>query len=249
MDYTIYEPVKLPSNGKIYAQQINPENKVRSMTTNDEMKRLSPSENQYEGLCNLLDDCLIDKLPMSTYDMHIGDYEYLLHRVRIATYGPDYKLISRCPICGYENDGAINLDELGVIEYDEELEKYREFDLPQSKHHVKLNMQTPRMLDRIASQTKEAKRKSKGKSEPAFLYTLKALIDEVDGKHLDMLKLEDFINKLPMKDTNYILQASQKYNEGIGVDSDIFVTCDLCGQEYPSTFRFTSEFFGPTIDI
>ena len=56
--YTISETFTLPSQGKIYTPQINPEIELRSMNTRDEMKRLSPSEHTYKPLCDMIEGCI-----------------------------------------------------------------------------------------------------------------------------------------------------------------------------------------------
>ena len=73
-DYNISENFILPSKGKIYTENINPDVTLRSMTTADEMKRLSPSEFPYKKMSTIIDDCIIEDLPLSAYDMCIGDY-------------------------------------------------------------------------------------------------------------------------------------------------------------------------------
>ena len=91
MDYTIAESYTLPSLGKVYDHEINPHIKLRSMTTTEEMKRLSPSDRPYENLAEIIDDCLIEKPDISAYDLCVGDFQFLLHKLRIVTYGPMYK--------------------------------------------------------------------------------------------------------------------------------------------------------------
>ena len=50
-DYTIAEEYTLPSLGKVYSENVNPIVKLKSMTTNQEMKRLAPSERSYKTIC------------------------------------------------------------------------------------------------------------------------------------------------------------------------------------------------------
>jgi hypothetical protein len=84
-NYSIAEEYTLPSLGKVYTQKINPLVKLRSMTTEEEMKRLSPSERQYKNLCDIIDDCIVEPIGISAYDMCIADYQFLLHKLRIVT--------------------------------------------------------------------------------------------------------------------------------------------------------------------
>ena len=130
-----------------------------------------------------------------------------------------------------------------------DIENYINIELPVTKKRITLRMQTPRMLDDINLKTKEFKRKASVSGDPAFLFTLQSLIYSVDGNKLDVIKLEDFVRKLPARDSNYIIQCGQRLNTKIGLGTVFTVVCATCGLEYRSSFRYTSEFFGPTNDI
>lgn len=249
MEYTVSETYLLPSRGKIYAEKVNPEVRLRSMTTIEEMKRLSPTDRPYKQLAEIIDDCLVDDIGISAYDLCIGDFQFLLHRLRVVTYGPQYRLGSTCPYCGSISEDVVNLDDLGVIEYSDDIANLVEFDLPVTKKHIKLRMQTPRMLDDISVQQKSERKKSKSSKDSAFLFTIKSLIDEIDFEKPRFIELETFVQNLPMLDAQHIIKRGQKLNNSIGVELDLENTCEVCGYEYPSQFRITSEFFGPTIEF
>lgn len=247
-DWTISEEAVLPSGGKIYSQQVNPNVKLRSMTTEEEMRRLSHSNYVYKMFSSIIDDCLIEKPGISTYDMCVGDYQYLLYKLRIATYGPEYHISATCPYCGEVVDMTIDLDTLKVNSYSESLNKYLEFELPVSKKIIKLKMQTPRMLDEVEKKTRDRQKQSSNiDSEPAILFNIMSLIESVDGNVLDDVKLEMFVRKLPMKDTNKILQNSKALITAIGLDTLVYNTCSHCGKEFSLALPITGEFFGPTI--
>jgi hypothetical protein len=250
MDYTLTGSYTLPSLGKVYNVDVNPNVKIRSMTVAEEMKRLNSSDRPYKNLADIIDDCLIDKPGISSYDMCLGDFQYLLHKLRVVTYGTKYRLSSKCPHCGFDNVGEIDLNEMSVSSYTDEVEKYFDIELPVSKNRVRLRMQTPRMLDDINVRVKEitSKRKSSSK-DSAFLLNIESVIDTVDGSKLDVFKKSDFVKQLPMADINYILASMNKINELIGLDMTLSATCDFCGLDYDSPFRITPEFFRPSIDI
>lgn len=250
-DYTLKGTYTLPSLGMVYSVDVNPEVTLRSMTTNEEMKRLNHSDNGYAVMAEVIDDCIIDKLPISAYDMCLADYQFLLHRLRVVTYGSQYKLVATCPYCGSSIQTSIDLDSLEVTQFNaEEFEKYLELDLPQSKKHIKLKMQTPRMLDRIAARAKEQKRKTPDMvGDPAFLFTLAELIYSIDGEIVNPYEIDSFVRSLPMMDANYILRYSQKLVSSFGINTDITLMCNTCGLEHQSTFRTTAEFYGPSIDF
>lgn len=250
MDYTLTGNYTLPSLGKVYNVDVNPNVKIRSMTVAEEMKRLNSSDRPYKNLADIIDDCLVDKPGISSYDMCLGDFQYLLHKLRVVTYGTKYRLSSKCPHCGFDNVGEIDLNEMSVSSYTDEVEKYFDIELPVSKNRVRLRMQTPRILDDINVRVKEitSKRKSSSK-DSAFLLNIESVIDTVDGSKLDVFKKSDFVKQLPMADINYILASMNKINELIGLDMTLSATCDFCGLDYDSPFRITPEFFRPSIDI
>lgn len=250
MDYTIAEYYTLPSLGKLYPVEVNPKVKIRSMTTQEEMKRLSPSDRAYKNICDIIDDCLVEKPGISSYDMHLGDFQFLLHKMRIVTYGPDYELASTCPHCGSVMNGKVNLEDIRVFEYDDEIKKYFEFDLPRSKRHIKLRMQTPRILDDIQERAKEMRRRRPDMiGDPAFLLSIELMIEEIDGQKPNPLNLPDFVKSLPMMDTNYIVKHCEKINELVGLDTMLDNTCEVCGLDYKTRFRTNNRFFGPDINI
>lgn len=249
-EYTISEEYELPSKGLIYKNKnVSATGHLRSMTTRDEMKRQARSETPYKKVALLIEDCMIEKPAVSVYDMALGDYEYLLHRLRVVTYGPEYKVEQICPLCGGVINTSINLDDLKVFDFDKEkFEEATTLTLPRSKKRITLRYQTPRMLDDIELKVKDFKRKNKATGiDMSLMFTLKALIETVEGQALDSSALETFIGNLPAADFNYILQKSAQLNNMIGLDTEVNVTCTECGEDIPTRFRFGPEFFRPTI--
>jgi hypothetical protein len=249
-NFTIANEYTLPSHGQVYNQEINPTFKLRSMTTLEEMKRLNHSDKPNKNLAEIVDDCLLEPIGISAYDLCIPDFQYVLHKLRIVTYGPTYKLSSNCPWCSSNNINSVNLDELNFKEFDyDTYMKYSDFELPSSKVNVRIKMQTPRMLDNISTKIKEIKRKNPMfEGDPTLLCTLEYMIESIDDRVPEKFKLPEIIKKLPMMDTNYILKSAEKLNESFGLDKSLEHTCSVCGFDYTGNFRTTTEFFGPSID-
>jgi hypothetical protein len=246
--YTIAEGYELPSRGKIYSVPVEAHVELRSMSARDEMKRLSPSSTQFKKLADIIEGCMIEKPAVHVYDMALGDYEFLLHKLRIVTYGPKYKMGLTCPHCGASFESDADLEQLEITEFDEEkFEALRNFVLPKSGDSIKIRFQTPRMLDEIEAQTKEARRKFKG-AEVDFdiLILLKNIIDEVNGNKLAPEKLETYINNLPAMDLVKIINNLDELNACVGINTKLIVDCPNCGGEVLTFFRFGSEFFRPT---
>lgn len=250
MEYTIANEFTLPSEGKVYNQEVNPQFKLRSMTTMEEMKRLNHSERPYAMLAEIIDDCLVEGIGISAYDLCLADFQYVLHKLRIVTYGPKYNITSTCPYCASANQSTINLDDLSLMPFDKELlDKYMEFQLPVTGNKIRLRLQTPRIVDDVTVKAKDYRRKNpKAVGEPAYLFTLESLIGEIDGVRPEQFRILPFVQKLPMGDSNYILKSAQKLTETFGLDKMVLHQCPVCGLDYTSNFRTNSEFFGPSID-
>lgn len=259
MDFTIAETYSLPSRGKIYSVPVKEQVKLRSMTVNEEMKRLSHSNTPYKTLCDIIDDCIVggkEELGISTYDMHLGDYQYLLHRLRVVTYGDEYPISSVCPICGRQNKKKISLDEINVnsIITDEDIEEFKNLltiELPKTKRVIKLKFQTPRDLDEILKDSMEfSDANPDSKIDKSYLFTISHLIDEIDGQKTPKQLKDIFLNTLPLMDSNAIIKRATKINDKVGIDPIIKNVCSNpnCGAKYSTSFRITSEFFGPTED-
>jgi len=247
-NYTIAETYDLPSGGKIYEKEINPHVELRSMTARDEMKRLNPSSTQFKTLADIIEGCMVEKPAIHVYDMALGDYEFLLHKLRIVTYGDEYKMALTCPLCGHRYETETHLEELHVKEFDlEKFKELQEFQLPKSGKRISIKFETPRMLDEIDSKTREMARKYKD-ADIAFdlLVLLETVIDTVDGKKLTSVELETFINKLPAMDMTKIVNNLDALNASIGLDNRLITTCPTCGGDVPTSFRFGPEFFRPT---
>ena len=249
VDYTtIKETFTLPSKGKIYGDNAPEEVTLRSMTTQEDMELLGYSDNEYKKLCDAIDACMVDRYPISSYDMILGDYEFLLHKLRIVTFGSDYNMVIQCPNCKQLVKSKTNLDDLEVLEFEDSTIGSREITLPMTKRVVKLSFQTPRMLDKISAQAKEyKKKKNKTGVNYDLLFKVMSFIAKVDNENLDEVSLEQMVTKLPLKDALYIVQKGEELNRKVGLDTSIIATCPECGYEVLTRFQFQSEFFTPTI--
>ena len=247
-EYTIMEGYELPSGGEIYSVPVNKHVELRSMTARDEMKRLSPSSTPLKTLADIIEGCLIEKLGISVYDLCLGDYEYLLHKLRIITYGPDYKVVAKCPECGEIVETVANLDALEMKEFNKETyESYRTFVLPKSKKTIVLKPLTPRIMDEIDSRTKEMRRRYKNAGfDFETLAKLELSIESIDGTLPNHHELENIINNLPAADMLKIMNNQERLNQCIGLENLIYLTCPKCSEEFTSFFRFGPEFFRPT---
>ena len=247
IETSIYEKFILPSNGKIYETEINPNVTLRSMTTIEEMKRLSPTDMPYKTMSDIIEGCMQETPVIPVYDMSLGDYQYFLHKLRIVTYGPEYKMNIKCSECGKVSESIADLESLPISEWDPTVLDNQIITLPKSKHQIELKFQTPYDLDMINYKAKETKKRTKQNIDYSILYTIVSLIKKVDGAVLNSIDLEEFVKMLPNMDANFIVNKASEFNRKVGLDNRITVKCSECGAEMEVPFRITSEFFGPTI--
>ena len=247
---TIFEQFTLPSKGMIYDKPINPVIKLRSMTTMEEMRRLTPSDTPYKAMSDIIEACMETPPDIHVYNLSLGDYQFLLHKLRIVTYGPEYKMFVKCKEsdCGAVTETIADLESLPLKEWDTSIIDKMLITLPRSNHEILLKFQTPRDLDIISYKNSEMKKRTKQPIDYSILYTLMSLIKKVDGRVLSELELEEFVKSLQNKDANYILNKATQLNNLVGLENLIEVTCAECGAKMVVPFRITSEFFGPTID-
>ena len=247
-DYTIMEGYELPSKGKIYSENVNPHVELRSMTARDEMKRLSPSSTPLKTLADIIEGCCIEKPGVHVYDMALGDYEFLLHKLRIVTYGEDYKVALRCSECGEMVETIAKLDQLSIKEFnEEEINTLRTFSLPKSGRTVTLNFLSPRSIEEMEVKVKDMKRKYKTATiDFETLVRLLTNIDLVDGEKKAEHELENIITNLPAMDLQKILNNIDKLNQQVGLENILYLTCPKCGEEITTFCLFGPEFFRPT---
>ena len=247
-DYTIMEGYEIPSKGKIYSENVNPHIELRSMTARDEMKRLSPSSTPLKTLADIIEGCCVEKPVIHVYDMSLGDYEFLLHKLRIVTYGEDYKVALRCSECGEMIETVAKLDQLSVKEFDEEaINSLQTFSLPQSGRIISLNFLSPRRVEEMEVKVKDMKRRYKTATiDFETLVKVICNIDLVDGEKKTEHELEQLITNLPARDLQKILNNIDKLNQQIGLDNILYLTCPKCGEEVTTFFRFGPEFFRPS---
>lgn len=247
-NYTISEGVVLPSRGIIYDAKVNPNIELRSMTARDEMKRLAPSATPFKVLSDIIQDCMLEKPAMKVYDMALGDYEYLLHRLRVVTYGDAYSMQLTCPHCGENVSIETHLDEMQITQLEASTwQSLHQIVLPKNGDKITLNIMTPRILQEIDVKAKDLKRRFKDAAIDFEVYAdLLMLIEYVNGQKLSQLQLQNYIDRLPALDLQKLRNAKDKLNSCFGIKNEVEVRCPICGGDFTAYFRFGTEFFRPS---
>ena len=182
---TIQEDFDLPSKGMIYDKPVNSRIKLRSMNAQDEMLRRTPSADEFRVKADVVERCIEgDKPAIPVYDMYIGDYYYLLNALRLVTFGSKLSYTARCLVCGDIFDTVINIDDIPVNEWNDDMRDRFTVKLPNSGKEIGLNYQTPRMLDDIARRVRQLKQQNSELPEEAeeeaqkIIFSIKTLTVE-----------------------------------------------------------------------
>ena len=247
VDARIAETFILPSHGKVYEEKVNPEVTLSSMTTKHEMLRLSANEDNQKLMADIIDDCIQNEVGISAYDMCLPDYQFLMYKLREVTFGNEYEMTGVCPFCGSRNDITVDLDELPVREFTDDILNLMEIELPQSGDVLELTLQTPRTLDNINKQVKQAKRKLKNRENPYILYMMLSSITKKNGEKFDPFMEENWLRNMPLSEANMIISAIDKLNASFGLELTVDHVCEACGSDIVAPFRVNETFFRPTV--
>lgn len=247
--YTIAEGYELPSKGLIYENAAGLSHiTLRSMTARDEMKRLSPNTRPLSALADIIEGCIVERPAIHVRDMCIGDYEFLLYKLRIVTYGSKYKISIDCPYCGSRIDTEINLDTLKVKDFD--INAYnaaKTVKLPKSGKTIELRPMTPALMDEISIKSKDMLKRYKNSGlDFEELSRITSSIVTIDGAVQQGTALENTVLNFPALDLQKLSLAINDFNSMIGIDTSTTVACPECGSDILTFFRYGSEFFRPT---
>lgn len=240
---TISESFVLPSRGKL--NNIDPHIVLRSMTTNEEKRRLSNSSEANKVMSTIINDCIIDR-KFDSYDLCVEDFTFLIYMLRVVTYGPDYPITVLCKNCFESNSFEVNLEELEIVTLDDfDFESKLTVELPTSKNKVRLRFQTPRDIDDINIRAKELSAKSKNKNVNwSYILNLVNRIEYINGERTVDGLVQKFVEDLPMRDTKVLEKAIRNLRWGL-VTTGLTHVCRECGKAFDYDMPLNRDFFDP----
>lgn len=250
---TLTETYKLPSLGKPYCtpdDQFPEEVTIRSMTTLEEKKRLG-NQGFWKTICSILDDVVISPDGFEAKYATLFDFYFLMYKMRVVTYGKEYKVRITCPDCGKEVTLKVDLDKLNVNYLDGDFQDtFKIGPLPRSKDILECRFE--RVQDKISSDKKVKDFKEKNPDfdgDPTEIFTLASRIVTINGESKTPIELQMYVEDMSPLDSAYLNQAYNKIVNPIGMNTLCHETCPSCGEDIEFNLPFTSEFFRPTFDI
>lgn len=241
MAYTL-EKYTLPSNGKL--KGVPKDVTIRNMTTAEEKMLLGSAEDVFDQIIKKCvtepEDFDIDKIPLM-------DKNFLYVKLRVISYGPDYKFEYRCPECGRVSSITINLDDLDV-EYlpNDFADPFDTFELPVCGDTVALSL--PRNEDFVKIRNRVRRFQSKfpdAVGDESWVFGMMAFISEVNGKDVDA-QLHDYVEGLHVRDASYIRHRINKLKGGI--ERETTVHCPKCNSDVEVAIPMGANFFHTDFD-
>ena len=238
----IQEEFKLPSNGRLYGGTIPTNVSLRCMNTMDERLRLS-STSPYKVTPQIVRNCLVGS-DFDTTQLKLFDLYYLIFKLRIITYGPDYKVKVHCRSCNSDPTIIVDLDDLEVNS-----EPFA-ITLPVSGDTLTCRYLSCADLNDLQSSIDRMKMKAPDADEDelSFIPSLCARIETVNGEAWPQGQTAIYLQNMHAKDYNYFEQKYVDITNKPGINMNYVATCPKCGS--PITFQvpILREFFRPSID-
>lgn len=231
----INETIKLPSCGKVYDTT---ELTLQNMTIAEEKFIYGSSSD--EAINKILKNCIVEDIDPE--DLIAPDKHYALVRLRVLTYGEEYPVDLRCPICGKEFSHTVKLSDLDVNELPEDYAEPRKITLPVCKDE--LDIVIPRSKDIIKYDNlakKKAEKFNLNIDEVSYIYNLMLSIRSVNGEDMLEDEMYKYLTELSGRDSSYIKHQLSKIK--VGYDTRLECDCPMCGGTVKFKLPMTTDFF------
>lgn len=207
----ITEQFILPSGGKIYnLPWFDGHITLRAMTTIEERIRLG-SQNFYEGMVSIVNECIVDnKNPDGTYKLDslyftLFDFDAICVKLRIITYGPEYKVNCNCIKCGKQFTYKADLRDCEFSFLPEDfIEPYDVGPLPHSGDT--LGCRFLRVKDKIDIDKKAQEILVKNPDyigDPEYLLDMTHRIMTINGEDSDVIMTSKYVENMIGLDSDY----------------------------------------------
>ena len=240
----IQETFSIPSRGKLYAN-IPEKFTLRAMTTVEEKMRLAGSG--FETIPNIIKACTVEPKEYDVFELKPFDLQFLMYKLRIVTYGSEYKISLVCPNCGRRHEKVINLDEIETkyLDDDSVKEPIEIGPLPISGDvigakilsmgdTIEIEKEAKRILDKFPEYV----------GDPDFILSYQYRIQTVNGEPVPKHKIQGYVESMHARDMRFF---DSKYNQvaaDLGMDLIMTEHCG-CGEDFDYRLPITSEFFRP----
>lgn len=252
-EYNFTQEVTLPSQGLLNPEI--PEGKVvqRCMMVADQKFLSGSNQSASSAINQLIQRTTISPDGFDISKLTPADSLYLLFKLRILSYGKDYKFRARCPECGKKIDISVDLSELPVELLDTDYEDKLEVKLPVKGDTAYLRVLNNGDLEEINKEIKRRKKRNEN-DESEYVLRIASIIQKIDLKepNKDGLKsltrsldIERYVESLTDLDASTIIAKRDSVN--FGIVPTVEHVCKECGEYIDVGVTFSSGgFFRPS---
>jgi len=250
-NYNFTQEVTLPSQGLLNPEIPGGVVVQRCMMVADQKYLSGASQAASSSIHQLLQRTITSPENIDVSALTLPDTLYLLFKLRILSYGSDYKFRTRCPECGKKIDITVDLSELPVEILDENYLDELKVKLPHRGDTVYTKLPTNADIEEIDREIKRRKRRN-ANDESEYIVRIVRSIEKIelaspnkDGKKelTNLVEIERYVGALTNLDASVIL--STRENIRFGVVPSIEYTCPECRQYIDVNIQFSPEFFRP----
>lgn len=245
------QEITLPSQGLLNPEI--PEGKLvqRCMMVSDQKFLSGSNQSAGSAIHQILQRTITSPEGFDVSKLTIADTLYLLFKLRILSYGNEYKFRTRCPECGNKIDIKVDLSELPVELLREDYAESLVTTLPHRGDTVYTKILTNEDMDDIAKEMKRRKRRNE-EDDSEYVLRIARSVEKVeltkpnkDGKKelTSAFEIERYINALTNLDASAILAARDSVSYGI--TPTIEHICPECGEYIDVNIQFSGGFFRP----
>lgn len=242
----------LPSRG-LFNPEI-PEGKViqRCMMVADQKFLSGSNQSANTAIHQLVQRTISSPEGFDVSKLTTPDTLYLLFKLRILSYGDEYKFKTKCPECGKRIEVKLNLSELPVEILDEDYEDKLVVTLPRRGDTVYTRVLFNEDLTEINREVKRRKKRNED-DDSEYVLRIARSIEKIELKEMNKdgkkeltgsLDIERYISALTDLDAATILNARDSVSYGITPTTEY--VCPECGEYIDVNLQFSSSFFRPS---
>lgn len=246
-DSNFTQEIILPSRGLLNPEI--PEGKIiqRCMMVGDQKYLSGTNQAPSKALHQIIQRTVTSPEGFDVSNLTLPDTLYLLFKLRILSYGKDYKFRTRCPECGKKIDVTIDLSELPVTTLEDDYAESLVVKLPHRGDTVYTKILTNRDTDDLAEEMKRRKRRNP-EDESEYILRIVQSIEKIvltkEKKELTHpIDIEKYVNSMTDLDASAILAARD--SAVFGINPVVEYVCPECKEYIDVGVQFSSEFFRP----
>lgn len=254
MSVEFTQELKLPSQGLLNPEI--PEGIItqRCMMVKDQKILSGSDQSAGNALHRLIQATITSPEEFDVSKLTVSDTLYILFKLRILSYGKDYKFRTKCPECGRKIEVSVDMSELPVDLLEEDYTEKLIAKLPHRGDTVYTKLLTNRDSEEINKEIKRRKKRNNSTYESSYALRIARSIEKIelaepdkDGKTelTKSYEIEKYIESLTDLDASIILAARDSVQ--FGINPIIEYMCPECREYVDVSVQFSGDFFRPTL--